>query len=399
MNSQNLNINAYNYHLPKEKIAFFPCKNRDESKLLVYKNGTISETVFKQIPDYLDDNCMLVFNDTKVIQARIVCFKPTGSRIELFCLEPYGMLHSVALAAKGSCKWKCFVGNNKRFTEPLTLEFNHKNENGVLHIEKTDILPDTSFEIKFSWTPKELFFSEVLERVGKTPLPPYIRRDTTDEDTHRYQTVFAKEKGSVAAPTAGLHFTDEVLEKIRQKNIPIDSITLHVGAGTFKPVTETYIENHIMHAEQFSFTKETVMNLLKNSDKRLLAVGTTTARALESLFWIGEKLASHKGGDLHIPQWHDQNSAQLTVTQSLEAVLFYMNQHKLNSLHASTSLMVTPYYQPKIVKGIITNFHQPKSTLLLLISAFVGDKWKVIYQYALDNDFRFLSYGDACLFW
>jgi S-adenosylmethionine:tRNA ribosyltransferase-isomerase len=322
--------------------------------------------------------------------------------------RPYGTLHSTAFEAKGNCLWKCFIGNNKRFTEPLNLDFHYKNEKCVLHIEKIEACNDASFDVQFSWTPKELSFIEVLESVGKTPLPPYIQRDTTEEDTQRYQTVFAKEKGSVAAPTAGLHFTTQVLEEINKKNIPTASITLHVGAGTFKPVTETFIENHVMHAEQFFFTKETVSNLLKNSDKKIIAVGTTTARALESLFWIGVKLNTSpnpsEGGErsiLHIDQWevYDKiNSTQLTVNQSFEAVLDYMKKNNSNCLHASTALMITPYYRPKIVKGIITNFHQPKSTLLLLISAFVGDKWKNIYDYALANDFRFLSYGDACLF-
>jgi S-adenosylmethionine:tRNA ribosyltransferase-isomerase len=273
---------------------------------------------------------------------------------------------------------------------------------------------DASFRIQFSWTPQELSFAEVLENVGKIPLPPYIQRDTTEEDTQRYQTVFAKEKGSVAAPTAGLHFTSEVLAEIKAKNIPMTHITLHVGAGTFKPVTETYVENHAMHSEQLFFTKETIKQLIHYKDKKIVAVGTTTARALESLYWIGVKIApsnSPEGGEfpsfggvrggLHIAQWevyNIPNPAQLTVTQSLEAILYYMSKNKLDILHASTALMMTPYYQPKMVKGIITNFHQPQSTLLLLIAAFVGDKWRDIYNYALKHDFRFLSYGDACLF-
>jgi S-adenosylmethionine:tRNA ribosyltransferase-isomerase len=321
-------------------------------------------------------------------------------------------LHTLAFEAKGSCQWKCFVGNNKRFTAPLSLKFNHKGETGVLQIEKLETCNDASFRIQFSWTPQELSFAEVLEQVGKIPLPPYIQRDTTAEDNQRYQTVFAKEKGSVAAPTAGLHFTAEVLEKIKAKNIPTADITLHVGAGTFKPVTETYIENHTMHSEQLFFTKETIRQLASYKDKKIVAVGTTAARALESLYWIGVKLASpnpSEGGEfplsfgegLGVRQWEVYEtliSKQVTVEQSLTNILNYMNANDLDVLHASTALMITPYYQPKMVKGIITNFHQPQSTLLLLISAFVGDRWKTIYDYALNNDFRFLSYGDACLF-
>jgi len=416
MNNKHITITDYNYPLPEEKIALFPCKNRDESKLLVYQNGQISQSVFKQISDYLDGDCMLVFNDTKVIQARIECFKPTGSRIELFCLEPISPspLHTLAFEAKGACQWKCFVGNNKRFTEPLSLEFAHNEAKGVLHIEKLEAYRDASFRIQFSWTPQALSFAEVLENVGKIPLPPYIKRESEEHDTERYQTIFAKEKGSVAAPTAGLHFTAEVLEKIKQKNIPTASITLHVGAGTFKPVTETCIENHVMHSEQLFFTRETIDNLLKNSGKKIVAVGTTTARALESLYWIGVKLApsnSPEGGEfasfggvrggLHISQWEVYEkliSKQKTVEQSLNAVLNYLNNNNLDIFHASTAMMITPYYQPKMVKGIITNFHQPQSTLLLLVSAFVGEKWREIYEYALSRDFRFLSYGDACFF-
>jgi len=408
MPSQNINISNYNYQLPEEKIALFPCKNRDESKLLVYKNGIISESVFKYISDYLDNDSMLVFNNTKVIHARIVCFKPTGSRIEVFCLEPLfpSSLHTLAFEAKGCCEWKCFIGNNKRFTVPLSLKFNHKGENGILHIKKMEARNDASFRVQFSWNLQELSFAEVLESVGKIPLPPYIQRDTTKEDMLRYQTVFAKEKGSVAAPTAGLHFTTGVLKKIKSKNIPLTHITLHVGAGTFRPVAETFIENHAMHSEQLFFTKETIRKLANCKDKKIIAVGTTTARALESLYWIGVKLntslnSSSMGEFFHISQWEvyeDLISKQQTVEQSLKTVLKYLKNNNLDILHASTALMVTPYYQPKMVKGIITNFHQPQSTLLLLISSFVGDKWKEIYDYALSHDFRFLSYGDACLF-
>ena len=384
--SNHINISNYNYELPEEKIALFPCKNRDESKLLIFKNNTISEDIFKNIPQYLDDNHLLVFNNTKVIQARIECFKPTGSRIELFCLEPcpHGTLHALAFEAKQSCQWKCLIGNNKRFTEPLSLKFNYKNEKCVLHIEKIEAYNDASFRIRFSWTPKELSFIEVLESIGKTPLPPYIQRDTTEEDTQRYQTIYAKEKGSVAAPTAGLHFTPEVLEEIGRKNISTAYITLHVGAGTFKPVTETYVENHVMHAEHLSFTKETIKQLADCKDKKIIAVGTTTARALESLYWIGVKasptpseggeLSSPFGGvrgGLHISQWEVYENLipkQLTVEQSLDTVLKYLENNNLEVLHASTALMITPYYQPKMVKGIVTNFHQPQSTLLLLIA-------------------------------
>jgi S-adenosylmethionine:tRNA ribosyltransferase-isomerase len=428
----NINIADYNYILPEEKIALFPCKNRDESKLLIYKKGNLSESVFKQVPDYLDDDCMLIFNNTRVVQARIFFTKPTGARVELFCLEPLSptTIHVLMFETKQSCEWECLIGNNKRFTTPLNLNFQCDGLYGVLCAEKIEKHIGNSFRVRFSWTPENLSFAEVLENVGKIPLPPYLKRETQHTDTERYQTIYAQEKGSVAAPTAGLHFTEEVLKKIRKKDISIEYITLHVGAGTFKPVTEPHIENHIMHSEQLFFTKETICNLLKNSNKKIIAVGTTTTRALESLYWVGVKLASshpnspkdippqpspkgrefpsfggvrggEMGGVLSLSQWEvyeELNSHQISVPAAFEAVLNYMNKQNINSLHVSTSIIITPYYVPKVVKGIITNFHQPQSTLLLLIASFVGNKWKEIYDYALTHDFRFLSYGDACCF-
>jgi S-adenosylmethionine:tRNA ribosyltransferase-isomerase len=403
--NNHINIADYNYPLTEEKIALFPCKNRDESKLLVYKDNAISEDIFKNIPQYLTDNHLLVFNNTRVIQARILFAKPTGSVVEIFCLEPLSptTLHSLIFQTKQSCEWECFVGNNKRFTQALSIDFQCDGQAGVLQAEKIDKHTANSFRIRFSWTPSDLSFAEVLESVGKIPLPPYIKRTTELTDTERYQTIYTQEKGSVAAPTARLHFTPELMTEIKTKNISTAYITLHVGAGTFKPVTETYAENHVMHEEQLFFTKETIHNLLKNSDKKIVAVGTTTARSLESLYWIGVKLAPPQPSlsFLHLSQWEVYEKLipkQLTVEQSLNMILKYLEDNDLDVLHASTALMITPDYQPKMVKGIVTNFHQPQSTLLLLISSFVGGKWKDIYDYALAHDFRFLSYGDACLF-
>ena len=409
MKNNHINISNYIYHLPKEKIALSPCENRDESKLLIFKGNTISEDIFKHIPQYLEDEHLLAFNNTRVIQARIFFRKPTGSTVEIFCLEPLSptTVHSLIFETKQRCEWECLIGNNKKFTAPLSLEFQCDGQTGILQAEKINEHTATSYRVRFSWTPQELSFAKVLDSVGKMPLPPYIKRDTNSTDTERYQTIYAKKKGSVAAPTAGLHFTSEVLEEIRKKGIPTAEITLHVGAGTFKPVTETYIENHLMHEEQLFFTNETIRELVCYKDKKIIAVGTTTARALESLYWIGVKLTYPNlspggvGGGFSIAQWEVYEELipkQQTVEQSLTTILNYMNNNNLEVLHASTALIITPYYQPKMVKGIITNFHQPQSTLLLLISAFVGDKWKGIYDYALSHDFRFLSYGDACLF-
>ena len=399
---QNININDYTYNLPQEKIALCPSENRDESKLLIFKNNVISEDIFKNIPQYLNENHLLVFNNTRVIQARIFFRKPTGSTVEIFCLEPLSptTVHSLIFETKQSCEWECFIGNNKKFTAPLSLEFQYNGQLYVLTAEKSGEHSPTSFRVRFSWIPDTLSFGEVLENVGKIPLPPYIKRDVIHSDTERYQTIYAQEKGSVAAPTAGLHFTKDVLEEIKKKNISTANITLHVGAGTFKPVSETYIKNHVMHEEQLFFTKETIKQLANSKNKEIIAVGTTSARALESLYWIGVKIKKSIF-PLSIDQWEAYKgfySSEITVEQSLEAVLQYMNDYNIEILHASTALMITPYYKPKMVKGIITNFHQPQSTLLLLISAFVGDKWREIYDYALCNNFRFLSYGDACLF-
>jgi S-adenosylmethionine:tRNA ribosyltransferase-isomerase len=401
----------YDYHLPEEKIAFFPSKNRDEAKLLVFKENTITEDVFKNIPLYLTNNHLLVFNDTRVIQARMLFPKSTGSVVEIFCLEPLSptSLHSLIFETKTSCEWECFVGNNKRFTSPLYLPFDCKGTRAMLCAEKSGKCNASSFRIKFSWSPESLSFAEVLENVGKIPLPPYIKRKATKADTERYQTIYAHQKGSVAAPTAGLHFTADVLNNIAQKNIPVEYITLHVGAGTFKPVTETCIENHTMHCEQLFFAKRSIEQLTHYcKDKNIIAVGTTTARSLESLYWIGVKMIALQHNEipannspLHIAQWEVYGSLaqkQVSVEQSLTTILDFMEEYKLSLLQASTALMITPYYQPKFVNGMVTNFHQPKSTLLLLVAAFVGEKWKEIYQYALTYDFRFLSYGDACLF-
>ena len=402
-NPKNISIEDYHYNLPDEKIALFPCENREESKLLIYQNSTIQENTFKHIADYLPSDGMLVFNNTRVVQARILFTKQTGSIIEIFCLEPLTptSVHALAFEVKQQCQWECFVGNNKRFNIPLELEFDYQGKKAILQTEKLGKHSDNSFRIRFSWQPSTLSFSEVLEHVGKIPLPPYIKRNAIDTDTERYQTVFAKEKGSVAAPTAGLHFTENIINQLIAKNIPIEYITLHVGAGTFKPVSSETIGEHDMHCEQLFFSEKTINHFLEKQNRKLIAVGTTTARSLESLYWIGVKLHNKSNSPLHISQWEiydDLSNKTLAVEQSLQTILNYMKTHQLEQLHASTSLMITPFYQPKMVKGIVTNFHQPKSTLLLLISAFVGEKWKDIYDYALSHDFRFLSYGDACLF-
>ncbi len=402
-------IEEFNYNLPAEKIALFPCEKRDESKLLIYKDKTIKQDIFKNINNYLSDNYILIFNNTKVVQARIIFQKAEGATIEIFCLEPMSptSIHSLAFEITEKCQWLCYIGNNKKMKSNLQLSFNYCGETATLTAKRIEKKGD-AFLVEFSWTPTHLTFSEVLQQVGKIPLPPYIKRPAEKSDNTRYQTVFAQNKGSVAAPTAGLHFTEELLSSIVQRGIPILNITLHVGAGTFKPVTEQHIENHTMHTEQIFFGKSCIIELLENINKQIIAIGTTTTRSLESLYWIGVKINMLRNQqqkitnkDLHLSQWEiyeTLHAHSITKKEALENIVQYLNEEQSDTLCTSTAIMITPYYQPKIVSGLITNFHQPKSTLLLLVSAFIGQEWKSVYNYALKENFRFLSYGDACLF-
>jgi S-adenosylmethionine:tRNA ribosyltransferase-isomerase len=403
-------INLFDYPLSEKQIAVKPVLTRDESRLLIYHNRQIAENVFKNIGDYLTEDHLLVFNNTAVMPVRIVLRKPTGAQIEFFCLSPArtDISPDQAWQARGSCVWKCYIGNNKRLNAPLQRRIKQLQEI-VLHVERIRQDGD-AFDVRFEWTPQEMTFAQVLEAAGKIPLPPYIKRPPTAEDRERYQTVYAQTEGSSAAPTAGLHFTTELIDGLNRKGISTQYLTLHVGAGTFKPVTVPFAEAHPMHAEMFSVNRNTVESLLCQPRKSLIAVGTTSARTLESLFWIGVKLAKYPSNGIDSPpcrlsvgQWQAYNDlyqAALNVTteQALNNILKYMDVHQLDMLHAETSLMIMPYYRLRMVRGLITNFHQPKSTLLLLVSAFTGQEWKRVYDYALQNDFRFLSYGDACLF-
>lgn len=407
----NIKIADYNYDLPKEKIALFPCDKRENAKLLIYKNQHIEEDVFTHIANHLPEDSALIFNNTRVIHARLLLHKSTGAEIEVFCLKPVSPtpLHEEAFNVRGSCEWECFIGNNKRFKDTITASFPYGEVNITLEVEKLRLLDNNAFLVRFSWMPEHLTFAQVLESVGKIPLPPYIKREVNPEDNNRYQTVYASEKGSVAAPTAGLHFTPELLKSLQEKQIPMEYITLHVGAGTFKPVSESYIIHHSMHDESLFFHKKSIEHLLSLLNKRIIGVGTTTIRSLESLYWIGvkmeraEKQNKEIGNDcLVISQWEmyeDLKNYIISPEKALQNILHYLREHRLDCLYASTSLMIVPYaYKLRICKGIITNFHQPQSTLLLLISAFVEEKWKEIYTYALSHKFRFLSYGDVCLF-
>jgi S-adenosylmethionine:tRNA ribosyltransferase-isomerase len=396
-----IDLEEYNYGLPQQRIAQYPVKERDESLLLLYRNNEISKDYFKNIYRYIPSGSLLVFNNTKVIRARILFNKPTGSSIEVFCLEPLAPSdYEFSLSSKSPLEWKCIIGNQKKW-KGGSLEYNFicKGRHYRLSAEKTGQNGE-SVRIRFLLDPPELTFGEVLESTGHIPLPPYIRRKEIAEDYQRYQTVYSSVKGSVAAPTAGLHFTDKVLGNIRAKGIDTTELTLHVGAGTFKPVKSDNLAAHEMHTEHFYVTKKAIETLHSHTGK-IFAVGTTTVRTLESLYWSGVKIAERpeaKAGKLDISQWEPYNNrGDIEVRRSFEAILSWMNKNGTSTFQSSTGLMIVPGYKFRTIKGLITNFHQPKSTLLLLISAWIGDNWKKIYNFAAENDFRFLSYGDSSL--
>lgn len=398
-NIPDIAISAYDYDLPQERIAQYPLSNRDHSKLLIYRGGEIEETHFSEINGFLPANSMLIYNETKVVRARIPFRKKTGAKIEIFCLEPVQPSREIqeAFAASSPVVWKVLVGNSKKWKDGLlSLPF----ARGELRAERIRQESEYSL-VRFSWNPAGMPFSAVLEEVGKVPLPPYMKREAEDLDKQRYQTVFARQEGSVAAPTAGLHFTENTLEKIKRKGIQTASVTLHVGAGTFKPVTAGNISGHRMHSEQIIINKSTIEDLMNAHHRNIIAVGTTSVRTLESLYWHGVKLLRGEGDEeIDIRQWDPYRSdlSGVASRKALSAILQNMEENNRDMLTGSTELMIAPSYQYRIVDSLITNFHQPKSTLLLLVSALIGEDWKKVYEYALQHDFRFLSYGDACLF-
>ena len=397
---KHISIGEYDYPLPDDRIAKYPLPERDASKLLVLKDNAIRASQFKYVGDFLPKEPLLVFNETKVIRARLQFHKTTGSRIEVFCLEPE-QDYQMAFSACSPVRWKCLIGNAKRWKEgKLSMELTVGGKPVVLNAERI-CQNDQYAEIEFSWTPEALPFASVLEAAGEIPLPPYLHRDAEPDDRDRYQTVFARYDGSVAAPTAGLHFTQPLIADLRDKGFSFDEVTLHVGAGTFKPVSTNTIGEHAMHSETVIVRKSLIQNLINHFGKPIIPVGTTSTRTLESLYWMGVML-KEQGFDLrplHVEQWfpYDEH-APLSTDEALQQVLDYMNRYGLTRLEASTALMIAPSYRMRVITGLITNFHQPKSTLLLLVSALIGERWKECYQFALDNGFRFLSYGDSCLF-
>ena len=400
---QQISISDYHYELPDERIALRPLDKRDESKLLIYKNGEITEGKFSNIVDHLPENLLLVFNNSKVINARLRFEKSTGSKIEIFCLEPTGDIneYSTVMNQRGASKWKCFIGGVAKWKEEfLTKELKDGNQSITLKAKILSSLTD-AYEVEFSWEPNDLSFAEILDLAGDVPLPPYIKRLAENEDTSRYQTIYAESEGSVAAPTAGLHFTENIFSAFEKKKIQKDNVTLHVGAGTFKPVKAAVMKDHEMHTEWIDVDATTIEKIMTQRDL-VFAVGTTSLRTIETLYWLGVKSILHPDAEkIEIYQWdvYDEkiNQQHITVEASLRALLKWMSKKNVNRIFTQTQLLITPGYKFKIAKGLITNFHQPQSTLLLLVAAAIGDNWKKCYQYAMENDFRFLSYGDANL--
>jgi S-adenosylmethionine:tRNA ribosyltransferase-isomerase len=391
---ESLNLSDYTYELPDERIARYPLRERDQSKMLVYQHGTIRHLKFFELPEVLPDNSLLFFNDTKVIPARLVFHKSSGARIEVLLLDPVSpsRMTSLVMTARGSCSWECTIGNQKRWSEGLLLESKAGD-----HQLNAELIDRDKGIVKFTWSSDESFAS-LLALTGVTPLPPYLGREAEKEDSDRYQTVYSRYEGAVAAPTAGLHFTKDVLKRLEQKQIQADFLTLHVSAGTFLPVKEQNAVLHTMHSEQVTVTRETIANLLK-SDRLVIPVGTTSMRTLESLYWYGVRLIRKKDTDFVISQQdpYQETTNLPSPAEAIQSIAGFMDDLRLDSLQGKTSIYILPGYKFRICKGLITNFHQPGSTLLLLIAAFVGNNWKVIYHDALVNDYRFLSYGDCSL--
>ncbi len=414
-------IKDFDYSLPNDRIAFTPAPNRDESKLIIWNNTIIAEDQYKNIATHIPANTILVFNNSKVIAARILFNKQesnqqvavqssiqkenSNSSIEIFCLEPTIEYCPVQIAMQSNIKvqWVCLVGGAKKWKEQfLTKTLLYQGQEIIFKAEKID-QTEGKFIIEFSWNNSNMIFSQLLSLAGLIPLPPYIQRKATDQDKDRYQTTYAIEEGSVAAPTAGLHFSKAVFDSLLIKNIQSQFVTLHVGAGTFMPVKSETIDQHIMHAE-FMDVQKSMIEYLLNTKEKIIAVGTTSLRTLESLYWLGIKIIKNeeiKTSELHLTQWEASDNIDIKISkeEALIALLNWMQLHELDQLITTTQLIITPGYPFKICNGLVTNFHQPKSTLLLIIAAIVGDEWKNIYQFALDNDYRFLSYGDGCLFW
>ena len=399
---KHIKIQDYNYPLPDERIAKFPLPERDHSKLLVYDKGEIKEDKFYNIANYLPKNALMIFNNTKVIQARLHFRKETGALIEVFLLEPYAPAdYEQMFQTTSECSWLCLVGNLKKWKgQKLSREINVKGKKVVISVDYEGE-HHTSHLIKFSWDNPEVTFADILDVAGELPIPPYLNRETQESDKTTYQTVYSKIKGSVAAPTAGLHFTDKVLASVDAHGVDREEITLHVGAGTFKPVKSDEIGGHDMHSEFVCVHRSTLEKIIRH-EGRAIAVGTTSVRTLESLYYVGLKLIGDinlSEDELHVNQWepYADNIPQVSTVDAMRQILKYMDMKNVNTIHFSTQIIIVPGYDYKVVKMLVTNFHQPQSTLLLLVSAFLHGDWRKVYDYALSHDFRFLSYGDSSL--
>ncbi len=405
MHPKNISIHDYTYALPTEKIAFHPLEKRDQSKLLIYNNGDIQTDFYSGIANHLPPDSLIVFNDTKVMEARLLFKKPTGATIEIFCLE-HGTVYpdiSTAMTQRGTVQWQCLIGGASKWKPGQILEKHWLSEGKeqVLYA-RYDGKNGDCFNISFSWEPYELSFAEILHQAGVMPLPPYIKREATTEDAGRYQTIYADKDGSVAAPTAGLHFTDAIMNSLKNKNIETSYVTLHVGAGTFKPVKASIMEDHSMHSEYIDIRIDTLKKLIDYTEKDITAVGTTSLRTLESLYWMGVKSLTNPSitiDEISINQWdaYELAADNISTSNALNGLMEWMQRHQSERLITTTRLLIAPGYKIRIANRLVTNFHQPQSTLLLLVAAFIGDDWRKVYDFALENDFRFLSYGDGCL--
>jgi S-adenosylmethionine:tRNA ribosyltransferase-isomerase len=400
---QAISTTDFAYELPDEQIAKYPLAERDQSKLLVWKNGEIRDEHFRNLASFLSANSLLVFNNTKVIRARMHFQKETGAKIEIFCLDPVDPVdYQLAFQTTGSCVWKCMIGNQKKWKgEKLQKIVRIDDAEIVFFAEQIDPENNKSL-ICFSWNNPDVEFSRIIENAGSLPIPPYLNRETEQSDLERYQTVYSKIKGSVAAPTAGLHFTEKVFDHLKADGHEMAELTLHVGAGTFLPVKSETISGHDMHSEHFYISRDFLKKLIHHSGKKI-AVGTTSVRTLESLYWLGVQAIKNQElniADLKVSQWEAYQESEVSIQskETLQALIHLLDRHQTDYLSASTQIIIAPGYQFRIVDGLITNFHQPQSTLLLLISAYLGNDWKTIYEHALNNNYRFLSYGDSNLY-
>lgn len=402
MTPREIRIEDYDYSLPEDRIPHQPLPDRASSKLLVCQAGSITDNVFRNLPALLRGGDRIFLNETRVIPARLIFFRESGARIEIFCLEPYQSEYQQVMESHDSVRWICLVGGAKKWKEhhlKMVLCGANEDHELVLSVEREADLGDGQFVVRFSWSGFSCAFSEVLERAGRIPLPPYLNREPDIADSDRYQTVFAKYSGSVAAPTAGLHFTPEVLSELADKGVEIKKLVLHVGAGTFKPVSAGLLRDHLMHGEWFNVSREVLIDFTRNTQGRRIAVGTTSMRTLESLYWIGVKASLGQLGDAALlGQWEAYDlPSHMTWQQSVSALLEWMDAHQMHSLRGNTSLLIGPGYEFKGCDALITNFHMPKSTLLVLVSALIGEQWRAVYDHALSHGYRFLSYGDSSL--